>query len=412
MGVGPEAADLLARISCHEGKLPQGAPTSPVVTNLICRSFDRSLQEFAHQHRCKVTRYADDITLSTLQPMFHDAVAKFEKSLGAPEVVVGDGLRRVVAQHGFSINPSKIRLRSQARSQRVTGLVVNEKVNVPRAFVRAVRGMLHAAEKHGVTRAEQVYRLRYGRQQAPGTPPVTFLRALRGKLEFVRVRGDRAPTFTRLWNRACKLDSHLQPRVGSPADVDLSLWVIESESDVNGHVNRNHGTAFHLRDVGLVAAAHCIGGRVRLYQRSRPDVMHAAVILQLCYERDLCVVEVPRNVQSASLELGDPFAMRVGTTVRSAGFPDTPVSISRQEGQLVRISHRFGHLNLFTNFATRKGASGSPLLDSDLRVVGVVLYGPDRIPGAEEHGPESSAISVDELPHVVAFSGQNPELLD
>ena len=122
--------------------------------------------------------------------------------------------------------------------------------------------------------------------------------------------------------------------------------------------------------------------------------------------------EVPRNVQSASLELGDPFAMRVGTTVRSAGFPDTPVSISRQEGQLVRISHRFGHLNLFTNFATRKGASGSPLLDSDLRVVGVVLYGPDRIPGAEEHGPESSAISVDELPHVVAFSGQNPELLD
>jgi len=59
------AATVLAQICCFEDKLPQGAPTSPIVSNMLCAKLDNELGRLARKHKCKYTRYADDITLST-----------------------------------------------------------------------------------------------------------------------------------------------------------------------------------------------------------------------------------------------------------------------------------------------------------------------------------------------------------
>ncbi len=58
-------ATIISQICCYKGSLPQGAPTSPVVSNFVCAKMDSQLRKFAVEHRCRYTRYADDITIST-----------------------------------------------------------------------------------------------------------------------------------------------------------------------------------------------------------------------------------------------------------------------------------------------------------------------------------------------------------
>ncbi|NBX75262.1 MAG: RNA-directed DNA polymerase, partial [Proteobacteria bacterium] len=66
----PKIATILAQICCHDNALPQGAPTSPIITNMICSKLDNQLRKMAQSHLCTYTRYADDITISTNRKLF------------------------------------------------------------------------------------------------------------------------------------------------------------------------------------------------------------------------------------------------------------------------------------------------------------------------------------------------------
>ena len=63
--LSPKVATVLAQLCCFNGRLPQGAPTSPTVSNMICAKMDSQLQQLSASHRCTYTRYADDMTFST-----------------------------------------------------------------------------------------------------------------------------------------------------------------------------------------------------------------------------------------------------------------------------------------------------------------------------------------------------------
>ena len=89
--LGTEAATVLAQLCCHENQLPQGAPTSPIVSNMICSRLDFELQRHAGKHHCRYTRYADDITFSKLRHKLSEELCRTEPS---GEVVPGKELRR------------------------------------------------------------------------------------------------------------------------------------------------------------------------------------------------------------------------------------------------------------------------------------------------------------------------------
>jgi hypothetical protein len=115
---------------------------------------------------------------------------------------VGDELRAVIESNGFVAHPEKVKLFKNTYRQSVTGLVVNEKVNVPRRFVRQVRAMIHAWERHGLEAAEQVYHLRYWQNPSPFAEPPNFDRVVLGKLEFLKmVRGAADPVYRHLQTR-------------------------------------------------------------------------------------------------------------------------------------------------------------------------------------------------------------------
>jgi RNA-directed DNA polymerase len=147
--------------------LPQGACTSPSLTNLLCRRLDARLAGLAKRHAMTYTRYADDLTFS-----------------GDDLRVVGRVLRsaRTILQaEGFVEHPSKTHVMRQTARQEVTGLVVNTaRPSVPRAYLRQLRAVLHNCATHGLAS-----------QNREGHPD--FAACLRGRVAFVTsVRPDLA----------------------------------------------------------------------------------------------------------------------------------------------------------------------------------------------------------------------------
>lgn len=119
--------------------LPQGSPCSPVISNLICRDMDKDMEEYANTLNLSYTRYADDMTFS------------------------GDNINRDVINHIYSIvrkhklivNKEKTVVLGRHKRQLVTGLVVNEKVSIPKETRKRVRAMMHQFDT--LTEYEQQY---------------------------------------------------------------------------------------------------------------------------------------------------------------------------------------------------------------------------------------------------------------
>lgn len=138
--------------------LPQGACTSPAITNALCRRFDRRLQGLAQKHGFTYTRYADDLTFSGDKPR---AVGRLLRSI-----------RAILELEGFAEHPSKTRVMRQARRQEVTGLTVNQRPTVSRQDFRRLKAILHNCARHGLDSQN--------RDNRPN-----FAAYLRGKVEYV-----------------------------------------------------------------------------------------------------------------------------------------------------------------------------------------------------------------------------------
>jgi retron-type reverse transcriptase len=116
--------------------LPQGACTSPAITNLACRRLDRRLSGLGRRYGFEYTRYADDLTFSRDQG---DGVGGLLRAV-----------RTILEDEGLVEHPAKTHVMRRGRRQEVTGVTVNTKAGVARDEVRRLRAMLHNAAKHGL----------------------------------------------------------------------------------------------------------------------------------------------------------------------------------------------------------------------------------------------------------------------
>lgn len=140
-----EVAKTIAHIACYKGKLPQGSPCSPVITNLITRSLDMRLVSIAKKFNCVYSRYADDITFSTRKKSFPEEILTVIDNKPKLGFRLVDEIKRA----GFEINNDKVRVQYKDSRQDVTGLIVNKKVNIKSEYWRNVRGMCHNLFKTG-----------------------------------------------------------------------------------------------------------------------------------------------------------------------------------------------------------------------------------------------------------------------
>lgn len=190
-----ELASVIAGLCCMldangNGVLPQGSPCSPILTNIVCRQLDRRLSGLAKRFNLRYTRYADDITFSSDYNVFQ------EESEFMTE------FKRIIADQNFIFNDKKTRLQKRNQRQEVTGLVVNDKVNVVREYVRDIRNLLYIWKRYGYEQAYAKFFPRYVNSKAyrpkhQGMPSMENVIA--GKLLYLRmVMGEDSPVYSKL----------------------------------------------------------------------------------------------------------------------------------------------------------------------------------------------------------------------
>jgi hypothetical protein len=121
---------ILAKLLTYRGRVPQGAATSPPLSNLFMLPFDKNLKKLATKYKLKITRYCDDI-----------AISSNKANINVKNIL--EEIKRILREAGLIVHGQKTKVRRSYHRMKVTGIIVNEKTNVPREDWRNFRACLH-----------------------------------------------------------------------------------------------------------------------------------------------------------------------------------------------------------------------------------------------------------------------------
>ena len=383
-------ASTLAQICTHRGTLPQGAATSPVISNLVCRKLDTDLARLAKANGCSYTRFADDITFSTNDASFSRAIVKSYSS-GYSDIVLGDEVREIIERHQFKINDQKTRIRARDRRQEVTGLVVNnETVNVRREYTRNLRLLIHVWRQGGIAAAETIFDAFDAAHKTRRYERPSVVRHVRGKLEYLRMirgKGDRV-------HAKYSLEASKLPGIKSAATIEgaaasvteflsEAVWIVAAYNKA-GTLLLN-GTAFYLYRIGFVTASHVI--------RDAPAEASRFSLIRGCAPHDEYAITGYRHNPHFDIALLQTDAFSHGRLLRSklesfiqdqhitiCGYPTwntTADQLLKSPTQVVQRRTSSGRRMAAVGYNLLSGASGGPALDRAGHVCGLVVTNKD-----------------------------------
>ena len=384
-------ATILAQLCCYRNHIPQGAPTSPIISNMICSKLDGELQRFARIIRCNYTRYADDITFSTTLDQFSEDLIKET----ADGLILGDALVRHIETNGFSINRAKVRLQRSNRHQEVTGITVNKTPNVNRRYVRQLRAMIYAWQKYGYNSAQREHQERYRtRRRNPNRPPVNFSNVVAGKLNYLRmVRGAEAPVYQRLAYKYYQLIGVPFPKYYESIEdaVIENVWILECEE------TGWQGTAFMLYGVGLITCQHVLNERTRAFRAINTKKKFPIVVKREDRNIDLAILEIVAN-KSPGLKQNAALEMSQGMPAKIVGFSNyrRGDTCSIVDSQIVSFRKAFDVDRIQVAHGIIYGMSGGPVFNSDREVIGVAVSGAKE-PASEPDIANFGVIPIREL---------------
>lgn len=428
--LGSEAAMTIAQIVSHDdGHLPQGAPTSPIIANIVCGPFDTAMLELARANRFRYTRYADDITLSTTQRNLPPSIVSID-NMGSTHV--GPELQDLLSRHGFVIRDGKTRARHTLRRQRATGLIINEFPNVPRMFVRNLRALIHDCGTKGFASAAKKYASVHTRS-CSGDPQDWITNVIKGKLAYLKmVRGIEDPTYRNLLRRANSISKQqfdievpLLKQQGqaihrrSRRNINWELWVEKSTAGVFRVACKDtvrtfdgFGTAFRVGPQCFVTAGHNVDYR----PRGETTTIRRQVFIQMPDESEieLCKIIAHAGIEGdVDLAIGhgklpsnwpDVFVgtqerlPKVGEEIAALGFPDIAfrqpelvLHVGRVEA--VTTGYR-GARFINVSFPSGPALSGAPLLDANGFCLGVMVENTFLGKGDAPRRPYGQAIAI------------------
>lgn len=203
---------MLLDICIHEGKLPQGSPCSPIISNMIMLRLDNKLMSLCESNRLEYSRYADDITISAKGRAIPAKMAyrSIDIISGKEVIKLGPVLDNLVKENGFLVNDRKTNLIGSHLQMRVTGIVVNKKTNLRKDEIKALRTIIKNIES--ATNISDglmnFYNRHFKKRHEKNDADVSYAkRYLRGRFYYLRfIKGDFDPTYRRLAKRYKAID--------------------------------------------------------------------------------------------------------------------------------------------------------------------------------------------------------------
>lgn len=400
-----ELATFIAKLVCENGKLPQGAPTSPVISNIICYKMDKELTYLARKNRCVYTRYADDITFSTNSDKFPSQIAYEHFN----EIVLSDALINIVNggfDTGFRINTSKTRLSKKMVRQEVTGITVNDKLNLNKKYIKNIRAMLHSIKVIGFI---ETFKKNFNNCKSitEEKARLKMFNLLQGKLNYLKmVRGYNDKIFLKYakeFNEIFNVELFDIDNI-----IDLEKYVSDRCFVLQSEQEDSQGTAFVTKNKFLYTSTHVLINKTTfnsfIYDQTNKNfkkqfpidagkgilpffyLKNREKIHFLNYKIDendyitdiLCTKDF--NVESKFFYLAKKIP-KIGEKVYFigyAGFVDFDrTDISIIETKIISKATLFGRKFLVTKDSPQHGMSGGPVLNEKREVVGIVYAGAD-----------------------------------
>lgn len=397
-----EAATTISQIACYNRHLPQGAPSSPILTNMICRPLDNQLMRLSKNNRMTYTRYVDDITFSTRNAEFPKGIVYGDLF----DLKIGKDLKEILRKNSFEINVQKVYLNNSSTRQEVTGLIVNKFPNVKREYTKNIRAILHSCTKKGILQTALIYIekgyckndyvLGLSKKEYEYEKIVVswFKNVLKGKILFVKqVKGVDSFTFL---NLALKMNSVFNEQIFDLSILDEFNALVEKNTFVLKYEKGEEyiqGSAFLLNEYGLLTNYHVTesGNYFDVYKYSEFDSNRLCVISE-----EINQVKVNTKIDYAlynfeshkdCFQVGDSHNLNEGEQVKIIGYPN----FKKGDGPYIQnceITSRTNFMGeMFYTISGRvcHGASGGLVLNQKKEVVGLLKGGIESLSEESEN---------------------------
>jgi len=371
-----EIASTITGLTCYNGHLPQGAPTSPVLSNMISLRMDKALRRLCKRDHVVYSRYADDLTFSSTRSL-PTSIMSVDEVTGS--VLVGDELQEIVKDNHFKINPIKTRLSRNGQAKYVTGVKVNANLNLSRKYIQQIKNMLHAWEKWGLENAQKEFEAKFkgGNRK--------FKNVLWGKIAYLKsIKGSNDLTYANLYNKFVELEGEGKPQIPITEIEQLHEMVYVVKSDAE------QGTAFMLDEKWLLTCGHVVADdssenfyfpydrwlpydqkRFTAIKESRSPKDDFDMVAITFDREDRRMIDNSFKLAPANFQVGVDMEFRVvGFPGYRSGFKPHVLPV-----KVVAINQNGSYMHAYVDQKLSGGLSGSPVIDSNNRLVGVVQRG-------------------------------------
>lgn len=367
LSIPADVVNIISRLVCRGGSLPQGAPTSPLISNMISFRMDRELIRFAKSNRLKYTRYADDITFSSFSP----PLAVFLASPPSPGIVgqevLSKELKSIFERNGFALNKKKIRYAVRSSRRIVTGVKTNELLNVDRRFVRNIRSVMRKLSSDGIAAVQQVFEEKYKSKK-------DIQSVLKGRIIWIgHLKGEGDPIYRKLVHQFNSVFPQNKITI-SPSEsekLERAVWIVEGDDD--------QGTALFTKEKGLITALHCVEQPdLYVYHYTKPSNKFSVTVKAKITHCDIAVLEheIPEEEYFVLPILSS--LPSVTTDVLALGYPGFGPGdqLNRRHGKISSLPIKGGvQLIEVSPQKLNQGMSGGPIVDVGNSVVGVIHKG-------------------------------------
>lgn len=395
-------SSTLTNLCCHPmGFLPQGAPTSPMISNILCKTLDRDLDRLGKSSfGSSYSRYADDISFSSNRPFKENIVSEQHGN-----VILGSSLLDIISRNGFKINHDKTRLQKKHQHQEVTGIVVNSKLNIDRRYIRRVRAMLHSIEANIDDLSIPVKK--FAESNYKGNTLERLFAVIKGMIDYIgMVRGKDDIIFGKFATKFNLLLEAAEVEIIKPIlranQLENNVCVIKlkkvtffnEDCSVMEDPDYGQGSGFLLKGYGIVSNYHVFewlfeagylngllpsnnGFYIETFFGEKSSQLIKVKIEKYSKEKDIILL-IPED--SSLLNKG--FEKRIeplvqNDEIRLLGYPDF------HEGDELKC-HAGNYLRTVINGGIKKyevstmiygGNSGGPVIDNNNQVIGIATEG-------------------------------------